>query len=616
MVDFHHAIQKNPLKTKKDVQKAVLELTEPLAPYYSKGGALLKLDNTGAHFFDRSAHMEGFSRILWALGPLMAGGGDSPLVETYLKGFENGSDPTCEEYWGDFDSIDQRMVEMAAISLSLILAKDRFWDPLSQKAKDSLIAYLNKVNMYEPAPSNWLFFRVMVDMAFYSLGLPYDEALLNKTLEKIDTFYLGDGWYSDGIGGKRDYYNPFAIHFYSLIFSVVMKDKYPEKSRLFKERAELFAKEFIYWCDTDGATIPFGRSLTYRFALGSFWSALAFAGTDKIPMGVIKGIVLRHLRWWFEKPIFARDGILTIGYAYPNLFMSEDYNSPGSPYWAFKTFLPLALSDDHPFWTSEELPLPELNDTKTQPKPGFLIQRLAGGSNVVALTSGQFVNPGYLNFDSKYSKFAYSTKFGFSVSKSYRTLELGAFDSMLALKEEGEAMYQVRCEHELTKIDERSLHSVWSPYQGVDIETILIACGEWHVRLHKIVTDRVLETAEGGFSIGREDFDSKRIEWKTENAIAAAYDWGVSGIVNLLGNRTPSLVVTEANTNLMFPRAILPNLKGKIDKGTHVLACAVFAGCEKSYCEKEWEHAPVLTVQDGIFKIEHEGKVLNYSFEN
>ena len=46
--------------------------------------------------------------------------------------------------------------------------------------------------------------------------------------------------------------------------------------------------------------------------------------------------------------------MLSIGYGYPNLFMCESYNSAGSPYWALKAFLPLALPEDHPFWTAEE----------------------------------------------------------------------------------------------------------------------------------------------------------------------------------------------------------------------------------------------------------------------
>lgn len=88
----------------------------------------------------------------------------------------------------------------------------------------------------------------------------------------------------------------------------------------------------------DGASVPFGRSLTYRFAMVAFWSAVAFAGLDVFSPGVVKGIILRHLRWWQQQSIFDREGILTLGFAYPNLVMCEDYNSPGSPYWALKVF--------------------------------------------------------------------------------------------------------------------------------------------------------------------------------------------------------------------------------------------------------------------------------------
>ena len=45
--------------------------------------------------------------------------------------------------------------------------------------------------------------------------------------------------------------------------------------------------------------------------------------------------------------------MLTIGYGYPQQYMAEQYNAPGSPYWGLKVFLLLALPDDHPFWTAE-----------------------------------------------------------------------------------------------------------------------------------------------------------------------------------------------------------------------------------------------------------------------
>lgn len=66
-------------------------------------------------------------------------------------------------------------------------------------------------------------------------------------------------------------------------------------------------------------------------------------------MGSYQGIDLAPLALVAQQPIFNNDGTLSIGYAYPNLNIADQYISPGSPYWAFKIFLPLALPDSHPF---------------------------------------------------------------------------------------------------------------------------------------------------------------------------------------------------------------------------------------------------------------------------
>lgn len=73
-----------------------------------------------------------------------------------------------------------------------------------------------------------------------------------------------------------------------------------------------------------GAAIPFGRSLTYRFACGGFYAALALANVTHLPgpvgePGQIKGFLLRHLRWWARnsEDIFHVDGTLNIGWLYP-----------------------------------------------------------------------------------------------------------------------------------------------------------------------------------------------------------------------------------------------------------------------------------------------------------
>ena len=129
-----------------------------------------------------------------------------------------------------------------------------------------------------------------------------------------------------------------------------MQDVDPERCLRYRQRAQQFAKDYAYYFAANGEGIPFGRSLTYRFAMVAFWSAVAFSQLDVFTPGIVKGIVLRHLRWWQQQSIVDRDGILTLGFAYPNLAMCEDYNSPGSPYWALKTYLILALPEAHPFW--------------------------------------------------------------------------------------------------------------------------------------------------------------------------------------------------------------------------------------------------------------------------
>ncbi len=290
--------------------------------------------------------------------------------------------------------------------------------------------------------NNWLFFRVIVNLGLAHVGAAHDEAAMHAALDRLEAFYLGDGWYSDGPTARCDYYVPFGMHFYGLVYARLAGERDPQRAQRFRERAAAFAHEFVHWFAADGAALPFGRSLTYRFAQGGFWGALAFADLEALPWGVIKGLALRHLRWWGQRPIFQPDGTLSIGYAYPNLNVAEQYNSPGSPYWAMKFFLPLALPASHPFWQAEELPLPELPMVQPQPQAHMILCRDQGGRHVVALTSGQH-EPWIRHASEKYAKFAYSTAFGLSVPIGGRGLAQAVPDSMLALSDDG-VHYRVR----------------------------------------------------------------------------------------------------------------------------------------------------------------------------
>lgn len=80
--------------------------------------------------------------------------------------------------------------------------------------------------------------------------------------------------------------------------------------------------------------------MIYRFAVISTFSILPFAFGGDAPedlpkdfplsWGEVKGLVLRHLRWWGGvKDIFKSDGTLNIGYCYENMMMTENYNGFG-----------------------------------------------------------------------------------------------------------------------------------------------------------------------------------------------------------------------------------------------------------------------------------------------
>ncbi|MCL6457418.1 MAG: DUF2264 domain-containing protein [Gorillibacterium sp.] len=574
-------IATNPLVTKADLQEAFRQLVYPLKPHYSEGHARLKLGVTGVHYGPAIAEMEGFSRVLWGIVPLLAGGGEDEFWELCLEGIRNGTDPEHSEYWGAVGDYDQRLVEMAAFGFALSLIPDRIWGPLDERERTNLYQWLNQMNTDSCYDCNWLFFNVLVNMGFRKAGLPYDAEQLERNLRRIDEFYLSRGWYSDGVGGQIDYYVPFAFHYYGLLYAKLLGNEDPKRARVFKERAAEFAGEFIQWFVPDGSALPYGRSLTYRFAQSAFWGALAYAEVDVLSSGVLKGLILRNLRWWFRQQIFDAEGVLTIGYAYPNLVMAENYNSPGSPYWALKSFLPLALPDDHSFWMAEELPLPELGELFVQQPAHLVICRQVATGHVVAFNSGHPTTNEHTHTSAKYEKFAYSTAFGFSVSRSEWGLAQGAFDSMLALSEANDNLFRVRRQSVESRIDDNILFSKWRPWSDVEVQTWVVAGLPWHIRIHQVKTGRPLNAAEGGFAL-KLGPDLQEVVPGEGTGISASCSLGTSGVHNLLGYSHAELIRPHTNTNLLQPRTVIPTLQVSLTPGTHWLVAAVYGEPGKS----------------------------------
>lgn len=576
-------LSQNPLVTRQDMVRAALALLTPAAARLTPGKARMIAGYGSAHYSEDVAGMEGFSRALWALMPMLVGRCPEaePLWALWREGIVHGTDPEHEEYWGDIGDSDQRMVEMAVLGAGLCFAPERFYFELSPRQRENLARWLGQINRYGMPPTNWRYFRILVNLGLRRVGLPADDKRLDEDLALTESHYEGDGWYFDE-GEQRDYYTLWGFQYYNLLYAAAMREKDPERYALLVRRAQAIAPRFACWFDGEGRGLPYGRSLTYRFAQGSFYAAMAFAGVtaEGVGWGEMKGLLLRNLRAWLRLPVFDASGLLTVGYGYPNLCASEGYNAPGSPYWGLKAFLVLALPEEHPFWWAQEAPFPAPL-TFLDPHPRMLLTRDEGNRQVVAYTAGNH-NDWAMHADAKYEKFCYSTQFAFSVVKEAGTLQKGAYDSMLAVKRAGKDLWHARSGCDSFSLSPDRVRFTWRPMEGVTIDTVIAPLGMWHVRRHIVRCDCAVEAAEGAFAVcrdwaGKRPCDRVRTETAQGASFASAHGArGTSAIYALSGYERGEVVIPECNTNLMAPRTALPMLRAALAPGEHTLCCAVF----------------------------------------
>ena len=70
-------------------------------------------------------------------------------------------------------------------------------------------------------------FPVLVNLALKSLNQPYDQHLIDYGLERLIRSISEMVGIKDGVTEQRDYYIPFALHFYSLIYAKVCANDDP-----------------------------------------------------------------------------------------------------------------------------------------------------------------------------------------------------------------------------------------------------------------------------------------------------------------------------------------------------------------------------------------------------
>ncbi|MBQ1866401.1 MAG: DUF2264 domain-containing protein [Bacteroidales bacterium] len=336
------------------------------------------------------------------------------ITQPFINAFIHGTDPNDPLYWGEPAKADQTG---SGYILGLYMAPERFWDPLTDVQKKNLMTYLEKNNVNATWDNNHHLFHLVTSRFLETHGGEASREKHTKTLDRLLGWYRGDGWYIDGNNRGFDYYNLWGFQLYLnwiLKFDPVWAGQFGDKIRW---NASRFMETAPWLYSRSSGHIPWGRSLTYRFAASGAIGWNIINGDTTLSPGLARRLLSGDLKYFIDNGSLTDDGLLPIGYRGENLDLAERYNSPGDPYFAMEGLAVLLLPENHPFWTAVEEPCPADN------KPGRKI--VHGGNFVLSARSdgdsrnyfaGQTFDRTYWQAGAKYQQDAYSADLGFCVS--------------------------------------------------------------------------------------------------------------------------------------------------------------------------------------------------------
>ncbi|WP_306325825.1 DUF2264 domain-containing protein [Streptomyces venezuelae] len=392
-------------------------------PFASPGHGLIDLPGPRPSWSGpRSDGLEGWARTFLLAALRVAGaGGDDPHghLDRYAAGLAAGTANPGRadgDSWPLMADTRQAIVESASVALGLRLTRRWLWDRLDDRTREQVADWLRPALRPSPVDNNWWLFGLTVAGFLQDAGLDTDRAAatIDRSLARVEDWYLGDGWYSDGDNRAFDHYNAWALHFYPVLHAHLAGDR--ALLDRYGPRLRAHLDDYVHLFDTTGAPVPYGRSLIYRFAAAAAPWLGTLTGHTPLGPGATRRLGSGALRYFLDRGATDGDGLLTLGWHGPYPPLVQEYSGPGSPYWASKGFLGLLLPPDHPAWTAPEEPLPvERADTVRPFAPaGLLVQTTAAdglvrlhnhGSNHVHSAEADEDDPGY-------ARHAYSTRTG------------------------------------------------------------------------------------------------------------------------------------------------------------------------------------------------------------
>lgn len=320
-------------------------------------------------------YMECFGRLMAGLAPWLAlpdddsaeGAQRKQLREWALKSYAQAVDPSAPDYllWRQEG---QTLVDAAYIAESFLRGYDALWLPLDSVTKQRYITEFTQLRRVDPPYSNWLLFSATVESFLRKAGAPCDNYRISSSLRKIEEWYIGDGWYSDGPHFAFDYYNSYVIHPMYIealeVFTEAGKHKkiwnMPDCDyHKAIERAQRFGMILERMISPEGTLPVFGRSITYR--TGSLQTLALISWRGWLPKELSNGQVRSGMtavikRMFGDNRNFNAGGFLTLGFNGSQPEISDYYTNNGSLYMASLALLPLGLPADSAFWTDAPQP--------------------------------------------------------------------------------------------------------------------------------------------------------------------------------------------------------------------------------------------------------------------
>jgi hypothetical protein len=362
------------VKSDRELWAGILyQMAAPVLSNMSEGklqeNMLVELSPTWDGRDKRVTYMECFGRLMAGLAPWLSlpdddtaeGKQRKQLREWALKSYAQSVDPESKDYllWR---KEGQPLVDAAYIAESFLRGYDALWVPLDDLTKQRYIAEFQQLRRVDPPYTNWLLFSSTVECFLKKAGAQTDYYRITSALRKVDEWYVGDGWYSDGEDFAFDYYNSFVIHPMYVECLEVMTNGGKQNIWNVKggnfpnalKRMQRFGMILERFVSPEGTFPVFGRSITYRTGVLQPLALLSLRGwlPKELPAGQVRAAMTAVIQRMFgDNRNFNAEGYLTLGFngSQPNI--SDWYTNNGSLYLASLAFLPLGLPADAPFWT-------------------------------------------------------------------------------------------------------------------------------------------------------------------------------------------------------------------------------------------------------------------------